>query len=138
MAQTRQREAIMEVFREAARPLTRDEVLARGRDKLPRLGSATVDRTIRDLTEGFQLVGVHFPGQPRRYELPAASEHPHFICRDCNRVFDLPVAMRLPRIRPPEGFEISGGEIIYSGRCPACQLASLQGLDSGSSPRPSR
>lgn len=117
---TRQREAIGEVLQEAGRPLTREEILALGRAKVPRLGPATVDRTIRELTANFQLIGVEFPGQPRRYELPAENEHPHFICRCCDRVFDLPVAMRLPKIQPPDGFSISGGEVIYSGNCPDC------------------
>ncbi|MGB0344286.1 MAG: Fur family transcriptional regulator [Coraliomargarita sp.] len=117
---TRQREAIEEVLREAGRPLTREEILALGRVRVSRLGPATVDRTIRELTANFQLVGVEFPGQPRRYELPAGQEHPHFICRGCDRVFDLPVAMRLPKIRPPRGFSVTGGEVIYSGTCPDC------------------
>ena len=117
---TRQREAIEAVLREAGRPLTRDEILSFGRAQGSRLGPATVDRTIRELAANFQLVGVEFPGQPRRYELPSENEHPHFICRSCDYVFDLPVAMRLPKIRPPEGFEVTGGEVIYSGTCPDC------------------
>lgn len=117
---TRQREAIEEVLQEAGRPLSRDEILVLGRAKLPRLGSATVDRTIRELTANFQLVGMEFPGQPRRYELPSESEHPHFICRACDRVYDLPLVMRLPKVNVPRGFQISGGEVIYSGTCPDC------------------
>ncbi len=120
MIRTRQREAIEAVLLEAGRPLTRDEILALGRHKIERLGPATVDRTIRELTAGFQLVGVEFPGQPKRYELPAEKEHPHFICRVCERVYDLPQVMRLPRIKVPQGFQITGGEVIYSGSCPDC------------------
>ncbi len=121
MAVTRQREAINEVLQEAGRPLTRDEILKLGRQKVERLGSATVDRTIREMTEHFQLVGVEFPGQPKRYELPADHEHPHFICRQCERVFDLKIRMQLPKISPPKGFTVTGGEIIYSGKCPDCE-----------------
>ena len=121
MPHTRQREAILDVLKEAGRPLTRDEILSLGRVKVPKLGSATVDRAIRHLSEAFQIVGVEFPGQSRRYELPADHEHPHFICRSCDRVFDLPLAMRLPKITPPKGYFITGGEVIYTGTCPDCR-----------------
>lgn len=120
MIQTLQREAIQQVLEEAGRPLTREEILQLGRKKVKRLGPATVNRTIRELSETFQIIGVEFPGQPRRYELPAKHEHPHFICRGCNRVFDLPVAMQLPPVHAPKGFLVTGGEVIYSGKCPDC------------------
>ena len=120
MANTQQREVILSVLKEAGRPITREEVLSLGRQQIPRLGSATVNRAIREMTERFQVIGVDFPGQPRRYELPAEQEHPHFICRNCNKVFDLPVAMQLPEVHAPKGFVVTGGEVVYSGSCPEC------------------
>jgi len=121
MAMTRQREVILAVLHEAGRPLTRDEILRLGRQKIERLGSATVDRTIREMTEQSQLIGLEYPGQPKRYELPADTEHPHFVCRRCERVFDLPVIMKVPEIKAPAGFQVTGGEVIYSGTCPNCR-----------------
>jgi len=120
MLQTKQRNAILEVLREAKRPLTREEIVSLTRKKVPRLGAATVDRAIKKFSETFNLVGVDFPGQPRRYELPADGEHPHFICRQCNRVFDLEGVMQLPPLQAPKGYTVLGGEVIYSGICAAC------------------
>lgn len=120
MVVTKQRDVIFGVLRDAGRPLTREEILKLGRKKLNRLGSATVDRAIREMTEAHLILGVQFPGQPKRYELPADTEHPHFVCRECERVFDLPVIMKLPEIKAPRGFEVTGGEVIYSGVCPDC------------------
>jgi len=121
MNTTRQSRAIQEVLEHAGRPLTRDEILQAGRHLVARLGPATVDRHIREMTENFQLIGLEYPGQPRRYELPADAEHPHFLCRRCQRVFDLPVVMKVPKVMPPPGFSISGGEVVYSGTCPDCK-----------------
>ncbi len=120
MIQTRQREVILGVLHVAGRPLTRAEILNYGRQQIDRLGSATVDRAIREMTDDFCIIGVEFPGQPKRYELPAESEHPHFICRACEQVFDLPITMELPKIKAPKGFKVLGGEVIYSGTCPNC------------------
>ena len=120
MANTEQRVVIFSVLKEADRPLTREEILERGRRQLPRLGIATVNRAIREMTENFEIVGVEYPGQPRRYELSIGEEHPHFICRTCDRVFDLPVSMQLPPIKVPEGFVVTGGEVVYSGTCAEC------------------
>ena len=120
MLKTRQREVILSVLREAGRPLTRTEILQLGREKIPRLGSSTVDRSIREFTEVYELLGVDFPGQPRRYELPTLKEHPHFICRLCDRVYDLDVHMKLPELEMPKGIVAMGGEVIYSGTCAKC------------------
>jgi len=120
MANTKQREAILSVLKQTDRPLTREEILKRGRERFPRLGVATVSRAIREMTENLEIVGIEYPGQSRRYELPVGQEHPHFICRECDRVFDLPATMQLPEVEVPEGFIVTGGEVVYSGVCVEC------------------
>ena len=119
---TKQKSVINRIFKDTERPLSRNEILVKGREYLPRLGSATVDRFIKKMCENFELVGLSFPGQPTRYELPSEKEHPHFICRACGKVFDLDIPMSLPKVTLPHGFNISGGEVVYSGTCPQCDV----------------
>ena len=120
LANTEQREVIVSILEEADRPLTREEILKRGRIQIPRLGISTVNRAVREMTENSEIVGIEYAGQPRRYELPVGREHPHFICRTCDRVFDLPMPMQLPPVQVPKGFVVNGGEIVYSGMCAEC------------------
>ena len=122
---TKQRRVILEVLKNTARPLSRMEILNLGRKQLPKLGSATVDRSINAMTRDCQLVGLSFPGQPTRYELPSGKEHPHFICRVCECVYDLDIPMRLPKVSLPSGFHLSGGEVVYSGTCAQCEGAAM-------------
>ena len=117
---TKQKSIISKILKNTEGPLSRDEILVKGREYLPRLGSSTVDRFIRQMCENFELIGLSFPGQPTRFELPAEKEHPHFICRSCDRVFDLDIPMCLPKVTLPDGFDIFGGEVVYSGTCPKC------------------
>ena len=119
---TEQRSTILSVLKQSGRPLTRNEILSKGRKRLPKLGSATVDRFVKQMSKDYELVGLSFPGHPTRFELPTNKEHPHFICRACEKVFDLNIPMKIPRITLPDGFNISGGEVIYSGTCPNCQV----------------
>lgn len=119
---TEQRSTILSVLKQSGRPLTRNEILSKGRKRLPKLGSATVDRFVKQMSKDYKLVGLSFPGHPTRFELPTDKEHPHFICRACEKVFDLNIPMKIPRITLPDGFNVSGGEVVYSGTCPKCQV----------------
>jgi Fur family transcriptional regulator, ferric uptake regulator len=117
---TKQRRAIVQAMLAAARPLSREELLTEARRLLPGLGVATVNRAIRHMTGEGQLVGVSFPGQPTRYELPAPREHLHFICQECRRVFDWEAPIPDIEIKPPQGFSMAGYEVMVFGRCPEC------------------
>lgn len=120
--QTRQRDAILRALREAGRPVTIVELHALARADVPRLGLRTVYRQVRDLVTEGVLVAVDYPGQPLRYEAVTTGVHrPHFICRQCEKVYVLNI--EIPDLNPPEppGFTIEGEEVVFYGICPACQ-----------------
>lgn len=100
--------------------MTAEEIHRLARRVIPTLGVSTVYRSIRRMVNEQQLVGVDFPGQPPRYELPTRDMHSHFICSKCQSVFDLPDTPSLPPVPVPEGFQFGGYELVVFGICAQC------------------
>ncbi|MEX0329935.1 MAG: Fur family transcriptional regulator [Puniceicoccaceae bacterium] len=118
---TRQRLAIEEVFQKEKRPLTPPEIHKGAKRILPQIGLRTIYRQLKDMSEEGLIVGVDYPGQPLRYEWVSHGHHAHFICRRCDRVYDLQVEVPDVEIPAPEGFQLTGQETIFYGICPDCQ-----------------
>lgn len=120
--QTRQRDRIFQVIREAQGPLTVQEILERAQRDLPGLGVATVYRTLNLLQDGDQIRTVILPTGETRYEMSNLGHHHHFQCRVCEDVYDLdacPVAV--PDVSSlGEGFVVEHHELTLYGVCPDC------------------
>lgn len=118
---TQQREAIRRCLAQSGRPLSPQEILTLARAQVPVLGLATVYRTIKALKEEAQVVAVDVPGEPARYEPAGKAHHHHFLCRQCNRLFELQGCPgNLERIAPA-GYEVEGHELTLFGRCGDCR-----------------
>jgi len=116
--QTKQRDAIMGVLEEVGRPLAPGELFELAKEKLPKIGLRTVYRNIRELVEEGVLAGVDYPGQPMRYEkVSEAGPHPHFICRVCHNVIDLPGVSTEVQIEGLKGYKLEGTEVLLYGVC---------------------
>ena len=120
MRPTRQRTAILSTLRRADRPLSAAEVLHLARAEVPRLGLATVYRTIESLVERHEIAAVEIPGKPPRYEIAGKEHHHHFLCRACHRVFEVEGCPGNIDAFVPPGFELEGHELTLYGRCDAC------------------
>src|SRR5688572_11646680 len=118
--QTRQRDAIRNALAEAGRPLSPREVLAAARGALPRLGIATVYRTVKAMLDDGALHAVELPGAPARYELAGKSHHHHFHCRACDGVFEVEACPGRMGGLLPGGFRLERHEIILYGLCAGC------------------
>lgn len=119
---TRQREAILEVILAAEGPLTVAGILERCRQSVPRLGLATVYRTIGLLRETGSIIEVLLPGEEPHFEPAHRGHHHHFCCRACNRVFELetcPVGIPAGSVLPG-GFRVEDHHLTLYGLCAAC------------------
>lgn len=117
---TPQRRAIRRALRDAGRPLTPEEVLGVGRERVPTLGIATVYRNLKALHgEGF-AAAVELPGEPTRYEVAGKPHHHHFLCRSCAQAFEVEGCPGAVEPLVPTGFRLEGHEVVLYGVCADC------------------
>lgn len=120
--ETRQRAAIARVLAEARGPLLPETVLRRAQQHAPRLGQATVYRTLKRLAADGAIRAVRLADERVRYEA-AKGHHHHFHCRGCDEVLDVagcglpPPSLAGPL---PPGFTVERHELILIGLCARC------------------
>ncbi len=119
---TKQQAAIERTITASKRPLSPGEVLARARRTSPTVGLATVYRTLKRLEGEGTIARVEISGQPTRFEShkAASTHHHHFVCRVCDRVFDIPGCAQGVESLAPDGFSVDSHEIVLFGICDQC------------------
>ncbi len=117
---TPQRRAIRDVLAGAGRPMSPEEILVAGRQLVSGLGIATVYRNLKLLTENGWLSPVALPGEPTRYEVSGKPHHHHFVCRQCDRAFEIDDCPSDFGMKVPSGFRVDSHEVVLYGLCAAC------------------
>lgn len=84
---SRPRHDILEVFLASEGHLSAQELYERVRQKNPRIGSATVYRTLKLLEECGLARSMDYGDGTQRYE-PDRFQHHHIICTSCNRTVE--------------------------------------------------
>lgn len=86
---TKQREIIADIFFNTKVHISLDELLFKVRRKSPKVGYATVYRTMKLLVECGLAAERHFGDGQSRYE-PASEEghHDHLICTECGKIIE--------------------------------------------------
>ncbi|HEY1101560.1 MAG TPA: transcriptional repressor, partial [Myxococcota bacterium] len=129
---SRQRELIAETFFGAAGHLSVDELLERVRIEDPKVGQATVYRTMKLLAK-CGLAEVHqFGDGHTRYEHVAVGDHEHhdhLICTACGKIIEFvnPQIEKLQdAVAEAHGFAVHTHKMELYGICADCQK---EGLD---------
>lgn len=108
---TRQRDVIAECFFELDRHIGAEELLSEVRKTQPRIGYATVYRTLKLLVEQGFAEEKDFGDGYKRYDPVHGQDphHDHLICIDCRRVVefnDETVSAHLDALADSMGFEV--------------------------------
>lgn len=119
--ETRQRRAIRRSLEKSGNPLSPDELFELARRQVRGLGIATVYRNLKSLQDDGSIVPVELPGEGvTRYELSGKDHHHHFLCRECERVYDVGGCPPEVDAGTPDGFQVEHHEIVLYGVCEAC------------------
>lgn len=119
---TRPRVEVLRYFHEAGGHHSADEVVTALRDHAVALPRASVFGIV-DALSGAGLLRIALTGPGRTLYEWAGTAHHHFICRVCDRVFDVERSdeddQRLSR--PDFPGEVEEAQIIYRGVCGDCR-----------------
>ncbi|MGH7860517.1 MAG: Fur family transcriptional regulator [Candidatus Binatia bacterium] len=123
---TSQRDDIARVFFASERHISVEELYAEVKKVNPRVGYATVYRTLRLLKECGLAAERHFNDGEARYERAESEKRPHdhFICERCNRIveFSSPENDALHQgIASRLGFVITRHRLELYGICRECR-----------------
>ena len=131
--ETRQREAILNILRDADSHPTADQIYDEVRKTIPNISKGTVYRNLKILKDTGKISELNLDGTVSRYE-DKKDGHYHFRCEKCGRIFDLdePVNHALDlKIAKQTGFTVSYHQLEFRGLCKACQDKSKTSRDDG-------
>jgi Fur family ferric uptake transcriptional regulator len=117
---TRQQQAIRDVFDQADTPLSPQDVLKRARRRVPSMSQATVYRGIRRLLDERAIVTVELPGQSPLYEQAGKGHHHFFRCRKCHEMYEVRGCDDLLQRLVPRGFRLEDHDVFLFGLCSNC------------------
>ena len=120
---TRQREVILNVLRQAGRPLTPQDIREQASQDSAGIGLATVYRALKAFMAQEVIVQVEIPGASPCYEPADRGHHHHFICQQCQQVFDLKGCVHGLEALAPQDFYVQRHDIILYGLCAKCQAS---------------
>lgn len=115
-----QRIAVLSIVMNGKRHPSADEIYSDMADRYPSLSRTTVYNALHSLTEAGLLKALEIESGCMRYDYARQSEHAHFKCRKCGRIFDMKIPSGL-REAIADGFSADSVELSFKGLCPDCK-----------------
>ena len=121
---TRQRLLVANALAGAGRQLTAEQLYRNLRRGEPRIGRATVFRTLETLVDTGVARRLELAGHVYAYVACLPAHHHHLACTRCGRVEEIDEAYVTPiaqRLALDLGFEIDDARLDFYGRCATCR-----------------
>jgi len=122
---TPQRRRVLDTFLRAEGHQSAEEIYLSVKASDPRLGPATVYRTLKLLREAGLAHGMNAGDGLARYEPPSAKgHHDHLICRGCGKIIEFEndqIEALQQRVAERHGFVVTDHRMELYGICGACR-----------------
>ena len=132
---SRQRDAIVEAFFDLGGHVPVEAIVAKVRERDPRVSVATVYRTMKLLALCGLAVPRQFGDGQTRYE-PSSHQHSdahdHLICTRCGAIEEFEsdrISELQARVARRHGFEIERRRLELYGRCSRCRTPAARGAE---------
>lgn len=119
-----QRIAVMEFLLMNRTHPTADEIHSALISKIPTLSKTTVYNTLKLFVEHGAATMLTIDEKNVKFDVETA-DHAHFLCKKCNKVYDLPLDMEclLRSTEIPVDFEVADISLYVRGICKACRCS---------------
>lgn len=117
---TKQRNLILEVLRLEDRPLKCQEILEVCKQTNPKTGLATIYRAVKEFLAAGLVAEVTLPGDSQRYTAKISGHFHYFLCRLCDKAFNVEGCPGTLNIAPPKSFKTEIHEVFFKGICDNC------------------
>ncbi|MHB8330518.1 MAG: Fur family transcriptional regulator [Acidimicrobiales bacterium] len=120
---TAQRQCIFRVLQGDVTHPTAESVYAAARAQMETISLKTVYQTLNDLAGLGEIAALDLGTGTTRFDPNVEGLHHHLVCRGCGKVRDLHVDFSDVTVPPgaEDGFEVSGAEVVFRGRCAECR-----------------
>jgi Fe2+ or Zn2+ uptake regulation protein len=121
-AQTRQRQALLDIIREMNRHVDAKELIKIAVNRDSSISPATVYRNLKLFRE-LELIDEKRIGQSRCFfELKHTQQHQHLVCSKCGKIvdFDCPITEVISKVKQEKGFVVTRAEVCLEGLCSEC------------------
>ena len=95
------------------------EIYGIAKEKQPRIGLATVYRTL-NLLKDLGVVRACELGEAHRHYEVQQDDHLHLVCSDCGRIIDIPPPESLRDLATSQGFYVERIRLELIGYCETC------------------
>jgi Fe2+ or Zn2+ uptake regulation protein len=120
---TRQRKIILETLQQTRSHPTADWIYQKVREQLPHISLGTVYRNLNVLKKEGKILELKYGKDVSRFDA-LTTDHYHFTCEKCHRIYDLDVALNKDleqMVAQKTGFSITYHRAEFYGICSDCQ-----------------